>query len=904
MPIPVASSSRRALHVPFFPFSPAESPSGSPANSIPTTPFFPSYSSPPPPPPPPLEVGWSSQPTFPANISSLTFPSSRSAPRSRHSSGAVAIAVVLPLLALGVLAAVAVAFFVRRHRRRFPGGGYSDKDETRSVSDRLFPADFAASDDGAPKSSAAASSDLLYLGTFVDTVPVGSVRDGGRPTADPVGGSPNGNPASPELRPLPPLLRQFRHMYENGTVGSSSEEEFYSPKMSSAGKESSGRAVGGQMSSSRQTFPSMVEKSESQGLTMSTPSYPSSNLPSSPQSSPAASVSRVGSSPGHQNGGSSKSRSERSVDESIEFEAPPPPPPPPLLGPLTPSPPKRNPPSPSPPSSPVEKQYETKVEIRDMPAPNVLSPTRNQALSHNPFIVITPPGPRQRQAPPPPPPPPPVGYWDSQVRKPQETHHPVLAKSKPAEVMISSAMAYPTDPRGESEAMEKNQETSRPKLKPLHWDKVQASSNRAMVWDQLKSSSFQVNEEMIETLFVSKATDPAPRETNWRQVLPPPNQENKLLDPRKSQNIAILLRALNVTTEEVCDALLEGNADSLGVELLETLLKMAPSKDEEHKLKEHKDDTPTKLGSPEKFLKAVLDIPFAFKRIDAMFYIANFDSEVNFLKKSFETLEAACDELRNSRLFLKLLDAVLKTGNRMNVGTNRGDAHAFKLDTLLKLVDVKGTDGKTTLLHFVVREIIRSEGTRLSIANNGPAKAQPNTLRDDLECRKLGLKAVSALGGELSNVKKAAAMDSDILSSYVSKLAGGIGKINEVSKLNGDNQRFHEAMNRFLKKADDDIIRVQAQESVALSLVKEITEYFHGNSTREEAHPFRIFMVVRDFVAILERVCKEVGMTNERTIVSSARQFPVPVNPTLPPLFPRFHALRPEGSDEESSLSS
>jgi hypothetical protein len=31
----------------------------------------------------------------------------------------------------------------------------------------------------------------------------------------------------------------------------------------------------------------------------------------------------------------------------------------------------------------------------------------------------------------------------------------------------------------------------RPKLKPLHWDKVRASSDRVMVWDQLKSSSFQ-----------------------------------------------------------------------------------------------------------------------------------------------------------------------------------------------------------------------------------------------------------------------------------------------------------------------------------------------------------------------------------------------------------------------------
>jgi hypothetical protein len=49
--------------------------------------------------------------------------------------------------------------------------------------------------------------------------------------------------------------------------------------------------------------------------------------------------------------------------------------------------------------------------------------------------------------------------------------------------------------------------------------------------------------------------------------------------------------------------------------------------------------------------------------------------------------QVACQELRNNRLFLKLLE-VLKTGNRMNVGTFRGGAQAFKLDTLLKLSDV------------------------------------------------------------------------------------------------------------------------------------------------------------------------------------------------------------------------
>lgn len=68
----------------------------------------------------------------------------------------------------------------------------------------------------------------------------------------------------------------------------------------------------------------------------------------------------------------------------------------------------------------------------------------------------------------------------------------------------------------------------------------------------------RLNEEMIETLFVVNTPNPKPKDTTPRSVLPPPNQENRVLDPKKSQNIAILLRALNVTIEEVCDALLEG----------------------------------------------------------------------------------------------------------------------------------------------------------------------------------------------------------------------------------------------------------------------------------------------------------------------------------------------------------
>lgn len=68
----------------------------------------------------------------------------------------------------------------------------------------------------------------------------------------------------------------------------------------------------------------------------------------------------------------------------------------------------------------------------------------------------------------------------------------------------------------------------------------------------------RLNEEMIETLFVVNTPSSKPNQTTPRSVLPPPNQENRVLDPKKSQNIAILLRALNVTVDEVCEGLLEG----------------------------------------------------------------------------------------------------------------------------------------------------------------------------------------------------------------------------------------------------------------------------------------------------------------------------------------------------------
>ena len=56
---------------------------------------------------------------------------------------------------------------------------------------------------------------------------------------------------------------------------------------------------------------------------------------------------------------------------------------------------------------------------------------------------------------------------------------------------------------------------------------------------------------------------------------------------------------------------------------------------------------------------------------------------------SIRVVEQACKQIRFSTGLQKILRFVLATGNLLNAGTNRGNAQGIKLDTLMKLADVK-----------------------------------------------------------------------------------------------------------------------------------------------------------------------------------------------------------------------
>ncbi|CAI9090326.1 OLC1v1025077C1 [Oldenlandia corymbosa var. corymbosa] len=533
-------------------------------------------------------------------------------------------------------------------------------------------------------------------------------------------------------------------------------------------------------------------------------------------------------------------------------------------------------------------------------------------------LLPLPPG---RSAPPPaaPPPPPPKPPAPAPPPPPKVVRPPPNPPKGPKPAKPSPLGGHtPGKPSaGDGIEMAGDSDAPKAKLKPFFWEKVMANPDHSMVWNEIKAGSFQFNEEMMESLFGYVPADKGKYEhnrgTSSSEAGP---MYIQIIDPKKSQNLAILLKALNVTTEEVCDALKEGN--ELPPELVETLLRVAPTTEEELKLRLFSGDL-SQLGPAERFLKVIVDIPFAFKRMESLLFMSSFQDETSSIAESFATLEVACKELRNSRLFLKLLEAVLKTGNRMNDGTYRGGAMAFKLDTLLKLSDVKGTDGKTTLLHFVVQEIIRSEGLRAA-RRLRESQSMSSVKTEDLAeessqesadyHRSLGLEVVSGLSNDLVNVRKAALIDGDILAGSVSSL--GQSLLDTKNFLNcemrdvQEDSEFCSTLSSFIEQAEVESAKLLEEEKRIMALVKSTGDYFHGNAGKDEG--LRLFVIVRDFLIMLDKACKDVKNQTKLPAKTSRREALAPSpsqeshQESLPDLHHRlFPAIKERRLDDSSS---
>ena len=97
------------------------------------------------------------------------------------------------------------------------------------------------------------------------------------------------------------------------------------------------------------------------------------------------------------------------------------------------------------------------------------------------------------------------------------------------------------------------------------------------------------------------------------------------------------------------------------------------------------------LSECEKYMYTMIDVSKAAEKFDCMLFRSQFKLRFEELLEAIKTVDAACDETRNSERLRQILAMILTVVNQINTGGESSGAAGFGLDALLKLNEVRVT---------------------------------------------------------------------------------------------------------------------------------------------------------------------------------------------------------------------
>lgn len=177
----------------------------------------------------------------------------------------------------------------------------------------------------------------------------------------------------------------------------------------------------------------------------------------------------------------------------------------------------------------------------------------------------------------------------------------------------------------------------------------------------------------------------------------------KVLDGKSAQNILILLGGSlkHLSYEQIKILLLRCDMSSLNPSILQQMIQYLPPPDQLKRLQELK-TSGEELSGAEDFAATIAEIKRLGARLQSLSFRLNFPDLVNDVKPDIVAVTAACEEVRTSRKFAKILELILLLGNYMNSGSKNEAAFGFEISFLTKLTSTKDYENKQTLLHYIV----------------------------------------------------------------------------------------------------------------------------------------------------------------------------------------------------------
>lgn len=251
----------------------------------------------------------------------------------------------------------------------------------------------------------------------------------------------------------------------------------------------------------------------------------------------------------------------------------------------------------------------------------------------------------------------------------------------------------------------------------------------------------------LETLF--SATVPKAdksKSDGRRKSVGSKTEKVHLVDLRRANNTEIMLTKVKMPLSDMMAAALAMDESILDVDQVENLIKFCPTKDEMELLKNYTGDKET-LGKCEQFFLELMKVPRVESKLRVFSFKIQFGAQISEFKKSLNTVNSACDEVRNSLKLKEIMKKILYLGNTLNQGTARGSAVGFKLDSLLKLTDTRASNSKMTLMHYLCKVLASKSPALLDfhqdlVSLEAGTKIQLKSLAEEMQAIIKGLEKV------------------------------------------------------------------------------------------------------------------------------------------------------------------
>merc|ERR1719242_1307790 len=172
----------------------------------------------------------------------------------------------------------------------------------------------------------------------------------------------------------------------------------------------------------------------------------------------------------------------------------------------------------------------------------------------------------------------------------------------------------------------------------------------------------------------------------------------------------------HLSYEQLKTCILRCDTQVLTENLLQALIQYIPAPDQLNRLKEFESEYDN-LAEAEQFAISISGIKRLVPRLKSLLFQQRYPELKQDIKPHIVAAKAACEEVRKSKKFAKVLELILLIGNIMNTGSKNAQSVGFDISYLPKLSNTKDRENRHTLLHFLVEHIEKDYPELLSFAD-------------------------------------------------------------------------------------------------------------------------------------------------------------------------------------------